>query len=170
MKQGSVQRPDCEKPSCVFFQGFCLQMEKRGRRWDALRSAPWETLAWAKGRSRTRSRRNVGIWSRSLKSTKVQEWKMSWWGWSSGVSRRSCVHATGKAFDTSRLSNYATSNIISSIVYGSRFDYDDPRFINMVNRVNEVIQLVGSAPIQVNPALLWPAAKATPIMNGRILH
>ncbi|TWW70017.1 Cytochrome P450 2K1 [Takifugu flavidus] len=55
----------------------------------------------------------------------------------------------GRAFDTSRLANYATSNIISSIVYGSRFDYDDPRFINMVNRANEVIRLTGSAPIQL---------------------
>lgn len=59
---------------------------------------------------------------------------------------------TGRAFDTSRLANYATSNIISSIVYGSRFDYDDPRFINMVNRVNEIIRLAGSAPIQVKLA------------------
>lgn len=65
-----------------------------------------------------------------------------------------CVHASGRAFDTSRLANYATSNIISSIVYGSRFDYDDPRFINMVNRVNELIRLVGSAPIQVKSAIL----------------
>lgn len=60
--------------------------------------------------------------------------------------------STGRAFDTSRLANFATSNIISSIVYGSRFDYDDPRFINMVNRVNKFIRLTGSAPIQVKLA------------------
>lgn len=68
------------------------------------------------------------------------------------ISRNSRVHATGKPFDTARLANYATSNIISSIVYGSRFDYDDHRFINMVNRVNEIIRLSGSAPIQVSSA------------------
>ncbi|XP_033827150.1 cytochrome P450 2K1-like [Periophthalmus magnuspinnatus] len=55
----------------------------------------------------------------------------------------------GKPFDTTRLVNYATSNIISSIVYGSRFEYDDPRFKNMVARANENIQLSGSASVQL---------------------
>ncbi|XP_070704107.1 cytochrome P450 2K1-like [Pempheris klunzingeri] len=55
----------------------------------------------------------------------------------------------GKPFDTTCPVNYATSNIISSIVYGSRFEYDDPRFTNMVRRASEVIRLTGSAPIQL---------------------
>uniref|UniRef100_A0A3P8SAD1 Uncharacterized protein n=1 Tax=Amphiprion percula TaxID=161767 RepID=A0A3P8SAD1_AMPPE len=37
----------------------------------------------------------------------------------------------GKPFDTARPVNYAVSNIISSIVYRSRFEYEDPRFINL---------------------------------------
>ncbi|KAM6966903.1 cytochrome P450 2K1-like [Tautogolabrus adspersus] len=55
----------------------------------------------------------------------------------------------GKPFDTSRPMNYATSNIISSIVYGSRFEYDDQRFQNLVKRSNETITLSGSATIQL---------------------
>ncbi|KAM3862951.1 cytochrome P450 2K1-like [Diretmus argenteus] len=55
----------------------------------------------------------------------------------------------GNAFDTTRPMNYATSNIISSIVYGSRFDYADPLFKGMVDRTNDNIHLVASAPIQL---------------------
>ncbi|KAG7506243.1 cytochrome P450 2K1-like [Solea senegalensis] len=55
----------------------------------------------------------------------------------------------GKPFDTACPMNYATYNIISSIVYGSRFDYDDPQFQNLVRRAIENVRLSGSAPIQV---------------------
>ncbi|KAF7642454.1 hypothetical protein LDENG_00257610, partial [Lucifuga dentata] len=53
----------------------------------------------------------------------------------------------GKPFNTASPVNNATSNIISSIVYGSRFEYTDPRFINMVKRANDTIRTAGSAPI-----------------------
>ncbi|XP_076608155.1 cytochrome P450 2K1-like [Chaetodon auriga] len=55
----------------------------------------------------------------------------------------------GKPFDTVCPANYATANIISSIVYGSRFEYNDPRLQNMVRRANENFRMTGSAPIQV---------------------
>ncbi|XP_034151015.1 cytochrome P450 2K1-like isoform X2 [Esox lucius] len=54
----------------------------------------------------------------------------------------------GKAFDTTEPVNYAASNIISSIVYGSRFEYNDPQFQGMVDINNETIRLLGSASIQ----------------------
>uniref|UniRef100_A0A3B5PV03 Uncharacterized protein n=1 Tax=Xiphophorus maculatus TaxID=8083 RepID=A0A3B5PV03_XIPMA len=54
-----------------------------------------------------------------------------------------------KPFNTSHPVNYATSNIISSIVFGSRFDYDDLRFRNLVSRVNESISLFGTTGIQL---------------------
>ncbi|KAG7232516.1 hypothetical protein INR49_008777 [Caranx melampygus] len=41
----------------------------------------------------------------------------------------------------------AVSNIICSLVYGSRFDYDDPEFTSMVDRTNNMVNL--SAPPQV---------------------
>ncbi|XP_029982357.1 cytochrome P450 2K1-like [Sphaeramia orbicularis] len=55
----------------------------------------------------------------------------------------------GKPFETTCPLNYATSNIISSIVYGKRFEYDDPTFTNMVGRANESIRLAGSKSIQL---------------------
>ncbi|XP_029014808.1 cytochrome P450 2K1-like [Betta splendens] len=55
----------------------------------------------------------------------------------------------GNAFDTARALNYASSNIISSIVYGSRFEYDDPRFISMVEQASENIRFGGSVSVQV---------------------
>ena len=58
-----------------------------------------------------------------------------------------CV--AGKPFDTAHAVNYAVSNIICNIVYGSRFEYDDPQFTTMVDRANESIRLVGSPSVQV---------------------
>uniref|UniRef100_A0A8C5AIF7 Cytochrome P450 2K1-like n=1 Tax=Gadus morhua TaxID=8049 RepID=A0A8C5AIF7_GADMO len=61
----------------------------------------------------------------------------------------------GKAFDTTKSMNYAVSNIISAIIYGSRFEYDDPKFTSMVNRANETIRLTGSPSVQIYNALPW---------------
>ncbi|XP_043955921.1 cytochrome P450 2K1-like [Gambusia affinis] len=55
----------------------------------------------------------------------------------------------GKPFNTSRPTNNATCNIISSIVFGSRFEYDDPEFRDLVNLATENIKIVGSAGIQL---------------------
>uniref|UniRef100_A0A668A117 Cytochrome P450 2K1-like n=1 Tax=Myripristis murdjan TaxID=586833 RepID=A0A668A117_9TELE len=61
----------------------------------------------------------------------------------------------GKAFDTTQPLNYATSNIISSIVYGSRFEYTDPQFKRMVDQVNETIRLSGSPSVQLYNMFPW---------------
>nr|XP_040046634.1 cytochrome P450 2K1-like isoform X3 [Gasterosteus aculeatus aculeatus] len=50
----------------------------------------------------------------------------------------------GQPFSTGQPMNYAVSNIICSIVYGSRFEYRDKDFKLMVDRANENIQLAGS--------------------------
>ncbi|XP_023204049.1 cytochrome P450 2K1-like isoform X2 [Xiphophorus maculatus] len=54
----------------------------------------------------------------------------------------------GKAFDTSQSLGYAVSNIICSMVYGSRFEYDDPEFTSMVNRTTKGAIMFGSPSIQ----------------------
>ncbi|XP_017157561.1 cytochrome P450 2K1-like [Poecilia reticulata] len=54
----------------------------------------------------------------------------------------------GKAFDTTQSICYAVSNIICSMVYGSRFEYDDPEFTSMVNRITKGAILFGSPSIQ----------------------
>ncbi|XP_045917532.1 cytochrome P450 2K1-like isoform X2 [Micropterus dolomieu] len=61
----------------------------------------------------------------------------------------------GEAFDTTQPMNYAVSNIICSIVYGSRFEYDDPEFTSLVDRTNRNIQLAGSPSIQVYNMFPW---------------
>ncbi|XP_072549611.1 cytochrome P450 2K1-like [Salminus brasiliensis] len=61
----------------------------------------------------------------------------------------------GAPFDTTKPVNYAVSNIISSIVYGSRFEYSDPRFKQMVNRANENVRIGGSAPIRLYNVFPW---------------
>ncbi|KAL0993448.1 hypothetical protein UPYG_G00108030 [Umbra pygmaea] len=61
----------------------------------------------------------------------------------------------GKAFDTTKSVIYAASNIISSIVFGSRFGYTDPLFTGMADRVKENTLLTGSASIQVYNMFPW---------------
>ncbi|XP_046893408.1 cytochrome P450 2K1-like [Hypomesus transpacificus] len=55
----------------------------------------------------------------------------------------------GKAFDTTFPVNYASSNIISAIVYGNRFDYTDPQFKAMVESAKRRINITGSASVRV---------------------
>uniref|UniRef100_UPI0009B48704 cytochrome P450 2K4-like n=1 Tax=Monopterus albus TaxID=43700 RepID=UPI0009B48704 len=54
----------------------------------------------------------------------------------------------GEAFDTAQPINYAVSNIICSMVYGSRFEYDDPEFTSMVDRVDRNNYLWGTTSVQ----------------------
>ncbi|XP_030576986.1 cytochrome P450 2K1-like isoform X3 [Archocentrus centrarchus] len=54
----------------------------------------------------------------------------------------------GEAFDTTQSLSYAVSNIICSIVYGSRFEYNDPEFTSSVNRISRGGKLLGSPSIQ----------------------
>ncbi|XP_039905634.1 cytochrome P450 2K1-like [Simochromis diagramma] len=55
----------------------------------------------------------------------------------------------GEPFDTALPINYATANIIFSVVYGCRFDYDDPIFTKMVKRANHTTCVTGSASVQL---------------------
>ncbi|XP_041814155.1 cytochrome P450 2K1-like isoform X1 [Chelmon rostratus] len=61
----------------------------------------------------------------------------------------------GEAFDTTQPMNRAVSNIICSIVYGSRFEYDDPEFMSLVYRTNRNIQLAASPSIQMYNLFPW---------------
>nr|AGN04287.1 cytochrome P450 [Oryzias melastigma] len=61
----------------------------------------------------------------------------------------------GNAFDTTKPVNYAVSNIICSMVYGSRFEYDDPKFTTMVDQTNRTIQLIGSSTLQAYNMVPW---------------
>ncbi|KAG8433043.1 hypothetical protein GDO86_017351, partial [Hymenochirus boettgeri] len=54
----------------------------------------------------------------------------------------------GKPFDTKTILNSAVSNVICSIIFGKRFEYDDPTFRTLLQLLNENARLVGT------PALL----------------
>ncbi|XP_062406569.1 cytochrome P450 2K1-like [Sardina pilchardus] len=61
----------------------------------------------------------------------------------------------GTTFDTTQPVNYAVSNIISAIVYGSRFEYDDPRFQAMVKRASDNFRLTASVAVQLYNMFPW---------------
>ncbi|XP_062874916.1 cytochrome P450 2K1-like [Trichomycterus rosablanca] len=61
----------------------------------------------------------------------------------------------GKPFDTTQPLNYAISNIISAIVYGSRFEYNDAQFTSMVNREEENVKLSGTPSLQLYNLFPW---------------
>ncbi|XP_055754651.1 cytochrome P450 2K1-like isoform X2 [Salvelinus fontinalis] len=61
----------------------------------------------------------------------------------------------GKAFDTTQPLSYAVSNIISNIIYGSRFEYSDPKFKATVKRASVNLRIAGSVSIQLYNMFPW---------------
>ncbi|XP_059834790.1 uncharacterized protein LOC132398969 [Hypanus sabinus] len=55
----------------------------------------------------------------------------------------------GQEFNPAIQINAAVGNIICSIVFGDRFDYDDQAFIILIKTVNENVQLAGSPMVQL---------------------
>ncbi|XP_045885700.1 cytochrome P450 2K1-like [Micropterus dolomieu] len=60
-----------------------------------------------------------------------------------------------KAFDSAQPVNYAVSNIICCMVYGNRFEYDDPEFRLMVDRATKNTQLMGCPSVQLYNHFPW---------------
>ncbi|XP_060086995.1 cytochrome P450 2K6-like isoform X2 [Heteronotia binoei] len=67
----------------------------------------------------------------------------------------------GKPFESTIIMNGATSNIILTILFGMRFEYEDPTFIRLLNLVNENIRLLGSAQL-----LLYNTFPALGFLSG----
>ncbi|TNN68838.1 Cytochrome P450 2K1 [Liparis tanakae] len=57
----------------------------------------------------------------------------------------------GKPFNVTKSINYAVSNIISSIIYGSRFDYSDEEFTEMTQSATYWLNWTS-----FNPTLICP--------------
>ncbi|KAM4694850.1 cytochrome P450 2K4-like isoform 1-T2 [Discoglossus pictus] len=55
----------------------------------------------------------------------------------------------GKPFDNTMIINGAVANIIVSIILGSRFDYENPKFQRLMRIINENIMLVGSPSVML---------------------
>uniref|UniRef100_H3CWK2 Cytochrome P450, family 2, subfamily X, polypeptide 9 n=1 Tax=Tetraodon nigroviridis TaxID=99883 RepID=H3CWK2_TETNG len=61
----------------------------------------------------------------------------------------------GEAFDGAQVISYAASNIISTLMYGKRFDYKDPNLQAMISRDQEIIYHTGSPSIQMYNIFPW---------------
>ncbi|XP_077353486.1 cytochrome P450 2K1-like isoform X1 [Festucalex cinctus] len=61
----------------------------------------------------------------------------------------------GEAFDNASIINYTASNIISAIMFGKRFEYEDKVFQEMIERDNESNLLAGSAAIMIYNCFPW---------------
>uniref|UniRef100_A0A3B4ZVT7 Cytochrome P450 2K1-like n=2 Tax=Stegastes partitus TaxID=144197 RepID=A0A3B4ZVT7_9TELE len=61
----------------------------------------------------------------------------------------------GKPFSNAQAIHYAASNIISTLMFGKRFDYDDPVLRAMVEADKETIHLTGSASIMIYNVFPW---------------
>uniref|UniRef100_A0A8C8S3B8 Cytochrome P450 n=1 Tax=Pelusios castaneus TaxID=367368 RepID=A0A8C8S3B8_9SAUR len=53
----------------------------------------------------------------------------------------------GKPFEISVMMNAAAANIIVSIIFGERFDYEDPTFLRLLSLISENLRLLGSPSI-----------------------
>ncbi|XP_043567266.1 cytochrome P450 2K1-like isoform X1 [Chiloscyllium plagiosum] len=72
----------------------------------------------------------------------------------------------GQPFNPTMKMNSAVANIISLIVFGDRFDYEDETFIGVIKRVNENIQLFGSAMVHLYNA--FPVLKFFPGSHNKV--
>ncbi|CAJ0921126.1 unnamed protein product [Ranitomeya imitator] len=55
----------------------------------------------------------------------------------------------GKPFNTHMLTNSALSNVICSIIFGKRFEYDDPMFQKLINMLDESVKLVATPKVML---------------------
>lgn len=129
-------------------------MGSYGKKWGVLLWATWETTGWAKKNQRRKSLRRFSIWSKCSKAMKVTFplyciMPLQWFYIVCCFPHWLCLFVLGKPFNVTKSINYAVSNIISSIIYGSRFDYSDEEFKQMVNRANDTVRLSGTPSVQV---------------------
>ncbi|XP_074847488.1 cytochrome P450 2K6-like isoform X2 [Carettochelys insculpta] len=66
----------------------------------------------------------------------------------------------GSPFDTAGTVNTAVSNVIVSIIFGHRFDYEDPKFLRLIRLITENVRLSGSPSVVLYN--LFPALEFLP--------
>ncbi|CAN9505632.1 unnamed protein product [Ophioblennius macclurei] len=79
----------------------------------------------------------------------------------------------GKAFNNSLLVSNAVSNVICSIIFGRRFEYDDLSFKSLLGRMKVNSQLLGSPRIQLYnffPKLLKHVKERGQVMKGSLAN
>uniref|UniRef100_A0A8D0DRF2 Cytochrome P450 n=1 Tax=Salvator merianae TaxID=96440 RepID=A0A8D0DRF2_SALMN len=56
----------------------------------------------------------------------------------------------GEAFDPTYMLSRTVSNVISSIIFGNRFDYEDPEFLSLLNMMLKTLRFTATSWGQVN--------------------
>uniref|UniRef100_A0A8C3VTS7 Cytochrome P450 family 2 subfamily F member 1 n=1 Tax=Catagonus wagneri TaxID=51154 RepID=A0A8C3VTS7_9CETA len=92
-----------------------------GDRWKALRKFSLQIL------------RNFGMGKRSMEDCILEE---------SSFLLEELRNTEGKPFDPMVLLNRSVSNIICSVIFGSRFDYKDERLLTIVQLINDNFQII----------------------------
>uniref|UniRef100_UPI00358E1BCA cytochrome P450 2F2-like n=1 Tax=Myxine glutinosa TaxID=7769 RepID=UPI00358E1BCA len=80
--------------------------------------------------------RNLGVGQRSIEERIIKE---------SSFLLQQIGHHEGKPFEPFDGLNSAVANIISSLLFGNRYEYDDEEFIQLLHLLNEDFVLLGNA-------------------------
>lgn len=113
---------------------------------------PWQEIR----RFSLSALRNFGMGRKGIE-TRIQE--------EARILCNAFAQHSSEAFDAMHLTNAAVSNIICSITFGRRLEYDDPVFMDMIQRLRNVTSGVGMNPIIRELMMRFPILLKTPLLG-----